>query len=713
VNVFAEVVFPIPVDRTFHYAIPEALRSRALAGCRITAPFGRRKMTGFIVALMDKIPPGPFDIKEIADVLDETPSFSGSFLSFSRRLGSRYFASWGEILQAALPPTLLPREEKKIRLTPLGAEVLAAEGLTKRDREVAILLRDGPRSPSYVAGKLGIKDPGPRLEKMQSRGLVETRVVARRPRPPVESGPAKAQRQLEFGFAPSGPSALAGIESGIAAGEFGSFYIMGPEDARRDAYARLIQATLAVGRRVIFLTPEISQAEALRGSGTAGPGSSAVLLHGRLAGRAREEEWRKLLEGRADVVVGPSSALLAPLAGVGLIVVDEESDESYDQAEGRLFDARGGARLRAEEEKAVFVRGSAWPSVEAYHEAVAGGGLIVLESGRRKFAVTVLDDRGEKGLLSNALKARLSERLGKGDPVILLVNRRGYSPYVFCPRCGHTPKCPRCDIAMGYHRKGEQWVCHYCNSRLPASSRCPKCGGTLVQRRAGGIEALEEEIRKLAPRAAVARFDSDEAGREKERDRVIDDFRRGRISILLATRLLFHRSDVPRVPFAVMLSPETLLGLSDYRASQKVFQSIAKMTGFVADDTRAEAVIQTSNPSHFSIRAAAAGDYRMYYDAEIEIRRAMNYPPFTRLAEVLFQGADPRSLARKSREFRARLEDRGGDIEVLGPALAAVARVRGRTQIQVILKSSDGKALETLLRESLEKIRIKKSVRLS
>ena len=711
--VFAEVVFPLPINRTFHYRVPPALASRAAAGCRVVAPFGRRTMTGIIVALTDALPPGSFDVKDIREILDDSPSFPAAFLAFSRKLASRYFTPWGEVLQAALPPSLVPRERKKVSLTPEGESALEKGRLSGRDRELALLLKAGAKAPSSIAGKMGAGDPGPRIRKMEKAGLVATRIIGRRFRRPAAGIRGRKGKQLEFEFDRTGRPDLAEVERKIGAVEFSSFYLMGPRAAREAVYARLVGRTLGLGRKVLFLTPEISLARDWIERGIGGQGRAMAILHSRLPGKRREEEWRKIIEGRAEGVVGPRSVLLAPLTDVGLIVVDEESDESYDQPEGRLYETRGGAELRAEEEKAVLICGSSCPSVEAYHRALVGRSLVVLDPEPRRFVTTVVDDRGQKGVFAPALEARLRERLVRGDQAILFVNRRGYSPGIFCSKCGHSPKCPHCDIALGYHKKTGQWVCHSCNSRQPASSFCPECGGPLVQKRARGIEALEEELRRLFPRVKAARFDSDEAGREGEQDKVIEDFRRGRTSVLLATRLLAHRLDVPKVPFAAILSPENLLGMSDYGASQKVYHSITRMTGFVADEPDAEALIQTSNPSHFSIRAAAAGDFGQFYESEIEIRRLMNYPPFTHLAEIQLQGKGLRALARKSREFAVRLRELGGGVEVLGPAMGAANRLRGQYQIQVILKSGDREALAGVLREALAGLRAKKTVRFS
>lgn len=713
-TVFAEVVFPLPVDKTFHYGVPEPLLARVRPGCRVLAPFGRRTMTGFVVAVVPEAQAGKFDLKDVKDVLDAEPSFSEGFLAFAKRLGERFLAPWGEILQAALPPVLVPKERKAVRLTASGRESLASESLSGREKELAGLLSGGAATPGSLARRLGLKDAGPLLKRLEGKGMIEVRSAVPRPRAhkPAPVGPLGGQ--LDLDFAGDVPPALAAIEVKVAGrGGYASYYLYGPGPARQAAYGRLVRTVVDRGAKVLFLTPEVAMADAFKERATGWPGVRAAVIHGRLTRREREEEWRSLLEGRANLAVGPRSALLAPLDGLALIVVDEEHDESFAQQEGQLYDVRRGACLRAAGENAVVVFGSSTPSVEAFYEARESGSLVSLEGPAPRFRTSVVDDRGEKGALSGALLKRINDRLEGGDPVILFVNRRGYAPAVYCPACGYSPRCPRCDIAVSYHKKRDQWVCHYCNSTQPASPGCPKCSAGLVRRRAKGIEAVEEELRRAFPGVRLARFDTDDTAREKDRDRVVDDFRRGKVRILLGTSLLAHRADVPPAPFIGVIAPEALLGLADYRAGQRAFQSLARMRAFAEDVERAEVVIQTSEPGHFVIRAAAAGDFPAFYEPEIESRRALGYPPFTSLAEVVLQGRDIRSLARKSREFAAALGEEGEAIDVLGPALASVSRARGFYRVQVIVKAGDKEILAEALRRALERTKAKKSVRLS
>ena len=294
--------------------------------------------------------------------------------------------------------------------------------------------------------------------------------------------------------------------------------------------------------------------------------------------------------------------------------------------------------------------------------------------------------------------------------MILFLNRRGYAASLICAACGRIPRCRRCDIPLVYHKNEQELVCHYCNASLGARAGCPVCGGRLILRRGAGTQALEEELKILLPGVPVGRFDSDTAPGREEREKIIRGFSRGRIPVLVGTQLLAYQPGVPRVRLVGILAPETLLAFSYYRGSQRTFQAVSRMTEFCQSAAGSEVVVQSPAPVHFSIRAAASRDYRSFYDREIEFRRVMNYPPLAALAELTLEGRDVRSLAGKSRELRAILRTFEPELEVLGPALASVVRVRDVSRVQLILKAPRRETIDRALDESLPRIRLKKSV---
>jgi primosomal protein N' (replication factor Y) len=322
----------------------------------------------------------------------------------------------------------------------------------------------------------------------------------------------------------------------------------------------------------------------------------------------------------------------------------------------------------------------------------------------------IIQHRFERGLLSPKLIDRLHVAVKEKKPVLIFHFRRGYASYMACSKCRYVPRCQDCDIALTYHRRDDRLDCHYCGFSTRKMFDCPECGHKILHKRAAGIEAVEEALRRRFVQSRIVGFYSDVAKRPIDRERLVDLFRERKIDILLGTQLMAHRHDLPKVPLIVILYPETILALPDYRASQRTFQSIVQAAKYLSPDKDAELLIQTAFPEHFSIRQAAEGNYVGFYAQEIKFRRLMNYPPFTHMVEVTFQGENLRSLARQTRSFSSVLREHVKDVEILGPAIAAVPRLRGRSRVQVILKAKKTKNLDSALKQTLGMVKGNKKV---
>jgi len=712
-TIFARVVFPLPLEQSFLYAVPEACRTAAKPGSRVVAPLGKRRQNGFIVGLTTEPPDPGIKVKELFEVLDDRPFREGRFLEFTGRLSAEFHSSWGEILQASLPPSLALKTKVAILLTGKGREAFGKKGLSPKERALAAVLADAPkgRSPIFLQRKTGGQDISGLIARMEKKGLVAVRrTTASAPRPP-KTGMAEAPVQLGLAFPETlgEIGVLAPIERDIIEGRFGGWYLFGPAASRRAAFQSLVRRTVEVGGRVLYLFPEVAPAEELASGFKEAFGRTAVFFHGRMTEKQKEEAWRVLRSGRAALVAGTRSALFLETGPLRLIVVDDEQEESYFQPENPSYDARRGAWLRARSEGAVVVFGSSRPTVEAFTEARRRGVLVELKTVPPHAGATLVDHSRDVPLVSRELGQKLKANLEKGEAAILFLNRRGYAAQLACSGCGRVPRCPRCDIALVFHKAEDRLVCHYCNHSIGVREACSGCGGEVVILRGAGAQALEEELGRLFPQVRVGRFDADTAGAPEERGRLLAEFARGRIPLLVGTQLLVHQPGVPRVRLVGILRPESLLGFSDYRAGQKTFEAVSSMLEFRRDEPDAEAVIQTPAPAHYAITAAAAGDFRAFYDREIEFRRVLNYPPFASLAEVLIQGRDVRALGARSRELRALFLRYAPSLEVLGPAFAPVARVRDLSRVQFVLKAADRETIDRALRESLPKIRLKKT----
>lgn len=676
-TLFAQVVFPLPLDQVFTYAVPEASRDKARPGARVLAPLGPRREKGFIVEVTAEPPGASIKVKPLLEVLDDRPFREERFLEFTRRLAAEFHCSWGELLQASLPPSLTLRTKTSAVLTGLGRERLEAKGLGPRERAVAALLAEAPkgRSPVFLRRKTGGKDVSGLLGRMEKKGLVRV-TAAPAPAPRGGGGPDAAGRPVQLGLAfpeaarEAGP--LAPVEAALAGGRGGAFLLVGPEEPRRAAVRTLVRQAVGAGGRVLWLFPEVAPTAGLAAEFKEAYGRAAVVFHGRMTEKQKEDAWRALRSGRAGLVAGTRSALFAETGPLRLVVVDGEQDDSYVQAESPGYDARRGAVLRARSEGAVAVLTSSRPTVEAFAEAARAGALIDLGSGPPRDGVTVVEHARDVPLVSAELGRRLRANLARGGSAILFTNRRGYAAQVACAGCGTVPRCPRCDIALVYHKAEGRLVCHYCNEAVEVSRACAACGGGIAVRRGAGTQAVEEELGRLFPGVRTGRFDADAAGDPESRRKLLAEFGRGRVPLLVATRLLVHQPDAPKAGLVAVLRPEAILGFSDYRAGQKTFETVSALLDVRSDESGAEAVIQTAAPAHFSIAAAAAGDFRAFYEGEAAFRRVMGYPPFAHLAEVVLQGRDVRALGRRSRELRALLQGAGPELEVLGDRKSVV-----------------------------------------
>jgi primosomal protein N' (replication factor Y) len=722
-TVLARVVFPLPLDQSFLYAVPEAFRASARPGARVIAPLGPRRQSGFIVAVTTEPPAAGIKLKELVEVLDDRPFRDERFLEFTGRLSGEFRSSWGEILQTALPPSLAGKAKVAVVLTPAGREALAQGGLGPKAKLLAEALAGasattGPpkgRSPLALQRKLGGSGVPGLITRMEKAGFVavERTIGSRPPSRPAPGAGAAVQLGLAFPESLRDAGVLASVEKAIDGGRSGAWYLFGADGRRRAAFQTLVRRTVAAGGRVLFLYPEVAPTESLVAAFKADYGRQAVVFHGRMTPKRREEAWRILRSGRAALVAGTRSALFLETGPLRLIAVENEQEESHAQAESPAYDARRGAWLRARSEGAVAVFGSSRPTVEAFAEARERGLLVELGTEPRRAPITIVEHAGDAPIISRELERRLRAFLARGETAVLFLNRRGYAAQIVCPRCGRVPRCPRCDIALVYHKAENRLLCHYCNYGVDARRACDGCGGELAVRRGAGTQAVEEELRRLFPEVRTARFDADTASSPQDRRRLLADIAKGRAPLVVGTQLLVHQPGLPKAGLVAVLRPEYLLGFSDYRAGQKTYEAVSAMLDLVRDAPDAEAVVQTAAPVHFTIAAAAAGDYAAFFEKEIEFRRVLNYPPFTSLAEVVLQGRDVRALGARSRQLRAVFQKYAPGLEVLGPAFAPVSKVRNVSRVQFILKAAARATIDGALDDALPKVRLKASIAFS
>jgi primosomal protein N' (replication factor Y) len=713
-SLYAEVVLGLPLSQTFIYAIPETSRELAKVGSRVLVPFHQREITGFIVGLKHRKKTADFKLKDIHEVLDEKPIFTAEFLSFAKKFSAASFSSWGEMLQAALPPAYVPKSRIKINISEKGKTALQNESLSRSETEILKLLQKRSYTRTFIKRKIKQKNLSPILLRLERKALIQARsdLKKTRRREQKQSGLTPVQLEMDFSMDEESSRASDFISESLGKKRSFSFYLHASLPKREAIYFDLIKKNLNVGKKILFLVPEITLTTSLQQKFEKKLGEHVALLHSRLTAKQREMEWERINKGRADVVVGPRSAVLSPLRDIGLIIVDNEHDESYVQKENPSYDARKGALLRAKQSSALLLYGSSTPSVEAYYRAKKQGCLVQIKENSAERKVSIVRDDSRKGIFEEKLIHEIGQKLASDnpDPILVFYNRRGYVAFMVCSRCRYIPRCRRCDVTMSFHKREGILLCHYCGFSSTNIHSCPKCGGKLGFGKSFGIEVVEEELKKRFPGKNIVSFDSDLIRTKKEQERVLSRFSENKIDILIGTQYLVHQENIPPVSTVVILSPEIFLTQPDFRASQKTFQTLIQMTRFLSQEGTPSLFVQTSNPDHYSIRHAAFDEYGCFYDQEINYRRVMNYPPFSYLAEILLTGENLRALARESRKIFSDVKSQDILIETWGPALAPVARIRGKYRVQVVLRSKKKRALDRALFLSLKRVESRKTV---
>jgi primosomal protein N' (replication factor Y) len=498
----------------------------------------------------------------------------------------------------------------------------------------------------------------------------------------------------------------------MAAGEFKGFLLHGiTGSGKTEVYLHVIADALAAGRGALVLVPEISLTPQLAARFRARFGDEVAVLHSGLTDRERFDEWSRLRDGTARIALGARSAVFAPVARLGAVVVDEEHDSSFKQEEGVRYHARDVALVRAQRAHAVCVLGSATPSLESFHGARTGGRIQLLELPERATArplpqVELVDLRVHRpdpdSLLTAPLAAAVGETLERGEQVILFLNRRGFHTFVLCVSCGHAFRCPSCSVSLTYHRQRDRLLCHYCghSERVPVA--CPSCAATeSISRRGLGTERVADAIVARFPRARIGRLDRDAAvGTAIEK--VLGRMARGELDILVGTQMVAKGHDFPGVTLVGVLLADTGLSLPDFRASERTFQLLTQVAGRAGRGERpGRVLIQSYRVDAVAVAAAREHDYRRFSDSELAAREELDYPPFGHLAAIRLDGPDGREVESEAARLAERARgmvpaDRG--VTVLGPSEAPLARLKGRTRWHMWLRARERRDLRAFLR---------------
>ncbi|HAH96872.1 MAG TPA: primosomal protein N' [Firmicutes bacterium] len=477
---------------------------------------------------------------------------------------------------------------------------------------------------------------------------------------------------------------------------------------KTEVYLRVIADVLERQQQALLIVPEISLTPQLMNRVRARFGNQAAILHSALPAAQRRSEWHRIAEGQAPLVVGARSALFAPLANPGVIILDEEHENSYKQDEAPRYHTREVAEHMVRTTGGVLILGSATPAIETYYRSENDQmRRLTLPSriGNRSLAETTVVDmreelkKGNRTIFSQSLRAAVTETLQRHEQCILFLNRRGYSTFVLCRECGHVMKCPHCDVSLTYHDPDTMLCCHYCGFEQRSPEICPHCGGSAIRFFGTGTQKVQAELKQLFPQARVARMDADTTARKGSHEQFYNAFARHEIDILVGTQMVAKGLDIPNVTLVGIISSDTALHLPDFRAAERTFQLITQVSGRAGRGTRpGKVILQTYNPSHYSIEMAARQDYPSFYEKEIQFREEGWYPPFSRLISFTALAADEEAAEQILAETADNLSERisalnkvrpaqkGIRSEILGPIPAPIARIQNRYRSRLVLK---------------------------
>jgi primosomal protein N' (replication factor Y) (superfamily II helicase) len=728
----ADLALPVPLAQVFTYAVPDALASRVVPGVRAVCPFGARRLVGVVLAVRARDGELPPNVRPLQSVLD-TASVPEELLDFARELAAYYMAPIGEVVRLALPP--LDKETSRAMAEPrLFAE--EARGV-------------GARKVQYVRAT-GVS----RVEETKLGGqahaiLAHVRAVGEAPLARVsetwKNARAATKRLAELGLvhveeraAPDDPffaepsardappeltehqaEAARAIDAGLAAGAPKVLLLHGVTGSgKTEVYLRAIAAARAHGRGAIVLVPEIALTPQLVARYRARFGDDVAVLHSGLTPKERFVMWRRLRDGEIDVAIGARSALFAPVAKLGLVVVDEEHDPSFKQEEGVRYHARDMAILRAHRAGGVCVLGSATPSLESEHLARVGKATKLRLPGRARAqampSVEIVDLRrigpgptGDKRI-SIPLHRALEKTLEDKGQAILFLNRRGFAPSVRCEACGEMLACPQCAVSLTFHKRaGALLRCHYCEHEEPMLVLCRKCGARALTLEGLGTEKLEETLAAAFPSARVARLDRDVGG-GKAVEKLLARMRAREIDILVGTQMVTKGHDLPHVTLVGVINADAALSIPDFRAAERAFQLLVQVAGRAGrGDAPGRVLVQTYQPENDAIRFAVRHDVDGFLEAELRNRKELLNPPFTRAALVRTDAHDE-SAAAEACAMLARVAlaaareepvdaNAASSVAILGPSPAPLTKLRNRFRFRLMLRSADRTRLRRVL----------------
>lgn len=710
--------------KTFSYLIPDEMKTLIKIGQPVLVPFGRMGLiNAFVTGFTNYLPEG-IKAKKISKILDTTPIFDIDYLKFLEWTADYYFCSIQNVIECAVPMKFLNGAQKE--LTEKLIEFKTFDNASKRQVEILEKLKETGKTKLIDFEKTA-KTTRATLNKLKALGCVEItqEQVFRNPIdifkpqnlepfPPLLDEQKTVYEEIEKRLGSHSSILLHGVTS----------------SGKTEVYFKAIQKVLEQGKNVLFLAPEIALASVLtqrlaRRFGT----DKTAIWHSNISDGEKFDVWQKIKNNEIRILAGARSAVFAPLKNIGLIIIDEEHESAYKQTmPAPRYDARKVAQKLAELNGCPLLSGSATPDINTYYYAKNSGSLLEMKKRYNDYPmakVRVVDMREEHfranhGVFSRSLKTAIEKNLRDKKQTIILMNRRGFSTYTQCLACGEVIQCPKCAIPLIFHSQTQTLKCHYCEHEEPLITQCPKCGSDALQNCGTGVQKVEIIAQKLFPDCNIVRLDSDSLARKNEHIRILEDFRNGKIDILIGTQMLAKGLDNPNVTLVGVINADNGFNLPDFRSCERGFQLLTQVAGRAGrGDNPGEVYFQTYNPDFFGLETAKQQDYKSFYNTEIEAREDFDYPPFSQIIRVVLSSKNQFRAERSAQEIAMRLNDivdkrqLTEPVAVLGPNPCVIERLQEYYRFQILIKNKLGEKGRRFILSFLAQIKLPDDIKLT
>lgn len=683
------------IDKTFTYNIPLSLGEKVKVGMRVLVPFGKQKLEGYVLSIEDKIDVD-YALKDIVEVLDQVPVLNRELLELGKFVQKKTLCNLITAYQTMLPKGIKAKHSGHVALKyQTYLKLLNQNNVTsQKQKEIINLFKENDMIQKEEAVKISRSAV---TTLLKNGNIIEEKKEIKRL--------LYEQNNQDFSktLSTEQQNAYDAITKHI--GTFKPFLLHGVTGSgKTEVYMQVIEKVLSLGKQALVLVPEISLTPQFISKFSSRFGSKIATLHSGLSDGEKYDEWRRIQNKEASIVIGARSAIFAPLTNIGIIIVDEEHSQTYKQENNPRYSAIDVALARARYHSSLLVLGSATPSLESYTRAKQGVyELLTMKNrvGGMLPVVTLVDmkDEYKKGnrVLSSLLKEKMLKTIEDGKQVILLLNRRGYTTSSTCPSCGFTHKCPNCDIPLIYHKGQNRMTCHYCGYTVPKLTVCPTCHNKDMRDMGMGTEKLEQYIRENIKGALVLRMDNDTTRRKGAYEKMIRAFENHTYNILIGTQMIAKGLDFPDVTLVGVLQADSGLTFPDFRSSERTFALLSQIAGRAGrSESKGHVIFQGFTMDHYSIQTASVHDYETFYKEEMDIRRKLQYSPYCNLSVIKVRGKVYDTVLSEAVKIKKHFTESLENISVLGPSSGMLLKVNTVYELHIILKY---KKSDTVLKE--------------